>query len=272
MTPWFGCSTRAPSTPHSADRVEPLQLCLDDGFGDAALDTAVARAVLERVDAGELPATLRLSRPQPVVAFSRQDAAAPGFRHAVEGARDAGFAGVRRLAGGRAAVFHPGTIAFAWSLPTPRPADGISDRFRTMSDALTEAFRACGADARVGEIPGEYCAGRWSVNIAGRHKVAGIGQRLLRRAAHTGGVVVVEDAPAIVRALTPVYDALEVPWDPAATGALDLTAAVSWEEIRTAIAEAFATRFEIAGWQVDGPTMQRAQAIAHEHQVEDTTW
>jgi octanoyl-[GcvH]:protein N-octanoyltransferase len=250
----------------------PLHLCLDEGHGDAALDTAVARALLERVDAGELPATVRLSRPTAVVAFSRQDARAPGFATAVASARGAGSDVVLRLAGGRAAVFHPGTIAFSWSTPSPTPIEGITDRYRMMSDVLSEAFRRFGIDTRVGEIPGEYCPGRWSVSIEGRWKVAGMGQWLLRKAAHTGGVVVVDDADAIVRVLTPVYDALELEWEPAVTGALTQAADVTWEGVRQAIADAFATRFEVHAWDLDTPTLARARTLAEEHRVEVATW
>lgn len=246
-----------------------LHLCLDDGDPDPARDTAIARALLERVEAGELPATLRLSRPPRVVAFSRQDARTPGFPAAVRGARDAGFDGVLRLAGGRAAVFHPGTIAFAWSQPTASPRDGVQRRFATMAEALTTAFQRSGIPAAIGEVPGEYCPGAWSVNVAGRRKVAGIGQRLLRGAAHTGGVVVVDDAPAIVAALTPVYAALSLDWRPDTVGALRDHAPVTWDGVRTAIAETFATTHTLVPWELDAPTLARAGALADEHRLED---
>jgi octanoyl-[GcvH]:protein N-octanoyltransferase len=249
----------------------PLHVYLDDGFGDAALDTAVARALLERVDAGELPASLRLSRPTRVVAYGRQDAASPNFGAAVAGARAAGFEGVLRLAGGRAAVFHPGTIAFAWAEPSDAPREGITRRFSTMADALATAFRSSGVDAHIGEVAGEYCAGRWSVNVAGRRKVAGIGQRLLPRAAHTGGVVVVHDAATIVAALTPVYDALGLSWRPEVTGALEDSASVTWDDVRDRIVDAFSRTHTVVPAELDGPTLARARDIADEHRVEGST-
>lgn len=247
--------------------VSRLHLCLDDGQDDPAVDTALSRAILQRVDAGELPATLRLSRPRRVVAFSRQDARSDGFEAAVRGARAVDFAPVLRLAGGRAAVFTPSTIAFAWAVPTEVPVDGTIERFRTMATALTSAISAFGIDARIGEVPGEYCAGRWSVNVAGRRKVAGIGQRLLRRAAHTGGVVVVADADAVNQALQPVYAAMDVAWQPAVTGAIDEHAVASWDDVRSRIAEAFGCTYELVAWEPDGPTLQLARSIADEHRL-----
>ena len=58
-----------------------------------AFGTAVSRALLQRVAAGELAQTIRLHRTARIVAFGRHDAAGPGFQAAVEadqrGLRDA---------------------------------------------------------------------------------------------------------------------------------------------------------------------------------------
>lgn len=244
---------------------ERLSLCLDDVTGGPSLDTATSRAVLQRVDRGELPATLRLSRPPRVVAFGSRDTRAAGFPDAVRAATAAGFGSVLRLAGGRAAVFTASTIAFAWAVPTSTPAAAITERFATLSGALRDAFTSLGVDARIGEVAGEYCPGEWSVNVRGRRKVAGVGQRLLRNAAHTGGVVVVDDAAAVNRALSGVYAALAEAWDPAVTGQLVDEAAVSWEQVRDAIVAAFETRFEVERWHLDEPTLALARRLAPEH-------
>jgi octanoyl-[GcvH]:protein N-octanoyltransferase len=245
-----------------------LQLTLDDTVGHPALDTAISRVLLERVDRGELPATLRLSRPARIVAFSSRDARAPGYDEAVAAAAREGFSPVVRLAGGRAAVFTESTIAFAWSVPSEGPAAGIAERFGTLSACLAEAFTELGADARVGEVAGEYCPGAYSVNVGGRRKIAGVGQRLLRRAAHTGGVVVVDGAALLNRVLVPVYAAMDVSFDPAATGALREEVDVGFEQVRTAIAEAFARRFDVTEWRLDDRTRRLAEVAAAEHLVD----
>lgn len=242
-----------------------LRVCLDSVDDHPALDTAVSRAVLQRADSGELPATLRLSRPSRIVAFSARDARTPGFAAAVTAASDRGFASVLRLAGGRAAVFTPETIAFAWAVPTAEPAVGIDERFETLARALRGAFVSLGVDARIGEVPGEYCPGEWSVNLGGTRKVAGVGQRLLRRAAHTGGVVVVGDAPAINDVLEPVYAAMDEPWDPAATGQLRDEADVTWEAVRDAIVAAFGETHDIEPWSLDAETLELGRSLAAEH-------
>lgn len=244
---------------------DALQLTVDDTVGHPALDTAISRVLLERVDRGELPATLRLSRPARIVAFSSRDARAPGYAAAVAATTANGFTPVVRLAGGRAAVFTEATIAFSWSVPTDHPSSGITERFETLSACLAEAFTGLGVDARVGEVAGEYCPGAYSVNAGGHRKVAGVGQRLLRSAAHTGGVVVVDRAELINAVLVPVYAAMDVPFDPAATGALRAEADVTFEQVRWAIAEAFARRFDVVEWRLDDRTVELATASAPDH-------
>jgi octanoyl-[GcvH]:protein N-octanoyltransferase len=129
-------------------------------------------------------------------------------------------------------------------------------------------------DARIGEVPGEYCPGSWSVNVRGVRKLAGVGQRLLTAAAHTGGVVVVEDAERINRVLRPVYAAMDVGFAPGATGDLLGAAAVvgdgtgdPWLRVRDAIVAAFAARFDLDEWRLDAATLARARAVADDHLV-----
>src|SRR5256885_14457761 len=130
-----------------------------------------------RVEAGEIPATFRLHRPPRILAFSKQDAASAGFARAVRAARDAGFEPVIRLAGGRAAVYHEETLALSWAVPDRRPSARTEARFRELADLLAAAIRGLGVDARVGEVPGEYCPGAWSVNARGATKLVGTGDR-----------------------------------------------------------------------------------------------
>ncbi len=87
-----------------------------------------------------------------------------------------------------------------------------------MADLIAAALRGLGVDARVGEVPGEYCPGAYSVNARGAVKLSGIGQRMIRGGAHMGGVVVASGGREVARALEPVYEALELEWDPSTSG------------------------------------------------------
>jgi lipoate-protein ligase A len=164
--------------------------------------------------------TFRIHPTERIVAFGRQDRVTVGYRASVDAARSAGYLPVERLAGGRAAVFHEDTLAFSWAIPDPDPRERIRQRFETISGLLAAAFADLGADARIGALPGEYCRGEYSVNIAGRSKVMGVGQRLVRGAAHIGGVVVVDGGLRIAEVLRPVYRALSLDWDPRTSGDL----------------------------------------------------
>jgi lipoate-protein ligase A len=200
-----------------------------------AYDTAVSRALLLAVGAGRSPAALRLYDPGDVLAFSLLDRVQPGFREAVAAARAQGFEAVLRLAGGRAAVFTRQTLGFAWCVPDPEPRAGVAARFEEIAEAVSAALRSLGVDARVGAVPGEYCPGEHSVNARGRTKLMGVGQRIVKGAAHVGGVIVLGGSARIRAVLEPVYERMGFAWDPESVGAIeDEVGAVS----RTAVIDA----------------------------------
>ena len=68
---------------------------------------------------------------------------------------------------------------------------GLQARFEAQSALLRDALAGLGADARIGELAGEYCAGAHSINLGGRIKVVGIAQRAIRHGALTTAVIVV---------------------------------------------------------------------------------
>ena len=246
----------------------PLTLIRRTNSGRPALDTAISHAVMERVAAGELGPTFRLRAAEPVLAFGKQDANSPGFPAAVAAARAAGFAPVLRLAGGRAAVFHEGTLAFAHATPAARPTQGTHERFEGTGEWLVAALARLGVDARVGEVPGEYCPGAYSVNAGGRIKIVGVGQRLVRGVAHLGGVVVVTGTAALRDVLIPVYDALGLDWDPATAGSVeDEVPGVTLEHVTEAIVAELAERYQLNEGTFDERTLARAHELEPEHAV-----
>lgn len=231
-----------------------------------ALDVALSHSVMSAVSSGELGATLRLHIPTAMVAFGRSDRVAPGYAAAVRAAEAHGFTAVERLAGGRAAVFHESTIAFSLALPLADPRSGVEERFRMVAGSMAGAFEDLGMDARIGEIPGEYCPGRWSVSLGGRIKVMGVGQRLVRRAAHVGGVVVVDEARRIRDVLVPVYRALALDWDPRTAGALaDRSPGLDSETVIQAIVRRFGRVFEMVDGSLPEAIVTRAEELLPGH-------
>ena len=201
-----------------------------------------------------------------MVAFGRADRVTPGYPAAVRAARAHGFAPVERLAGGRAAVFHESTIAFSLASPEPEPKTGIQERFELISQLMVDSFVTLGVDARIGEIPSEYCPGRWSVNVAGKVKVMGVGQRLVRRAAHVGAVVVVDDGERIRDVLIPVYRALGLDWDPRTAGSLaDRSPGLTTDIVIDSILDQVRLRYPIEEGSLAPEVLRSAESLLDDH-------
>lgn len=230
------------------------------------MDTAVSHAVLSAVSEGRIGGILRLFVPGPVVAFGLADRFATGYRFAVRAAEAHGFDAVERLAGGRAAVFHENTLAFAWAIPDPDPKVGIEERFSAVASIMADAFESLGVDARIGSLPGEYCPGEWSINVGGRVKVMGVGQRLVRGAAHVGGVVVVDEGDRIRDVLVPVYRSLGIDWDPRTAGSLaERAPGLNTVVVSDAIVDSFASRYSLERGVLPDSILGRAGELVADH-------
>lgn len=237
-----------------------------------ARDTAVSHALLRRVSDGAEPATLRLHRPGEIVAFGPLDRLQPGYATALDAAAAHGFGAVQRLAGGRAAVFHRRTIAFSWAIPDPTPRVRIRERFEEVSTIMAAAFGDLGVDARVGSVPGEYCPGEHSVNARGRTKLMGVGQRIVMRAAHVGGVIVVGGADRVRDVLIPVYEALALDWDRATVGSLeDEVGPLDWGSVVEAVLRRFAERYRLVEGELDQETIELGRLLEPIHVAAGTT-
>jgi lipoate-protein ligase A len=221
-----------------------------------------------RVAARELPETLRIALPGTTVAFAKRDAVAPGYEEAVRAAREHGFEATLRLAGGRAAIFHDGTMEIGHAVPGDEPRAGIHERFERTAGRLARALARLGVDARVGEVAGEYCPGRYSVNARGAVKLAGIGQRVVGGGSHTGVVLVVEGEERINEVIGPVYAALGLDWDASVTGSVRMEApSASWADVRDAIVTEYSREYDIVEAELDADTLELAKGLAAEHRV-----
>jgi hypothetical protein len=94
----------------------------------------------------------------------------------------------------------------------------------------------------------------------------GVGQRLVRGAAHVGGVVVVDDGERIRDVLIPVYRALEIDWDPRTTGALaDRAPGLDNAKVTRAIVNAVSRRFELVPGTLPAGVLEEAERLLPEH-------
>jgi len=237
----------------------PLQLLSGAWPEEPGLDTSLSKLILDQVSSGDMPATIRLYVPGREVAFGRRDAVTPQYPAAVAAARATGFRAVERLAGGRAAVFTEHTIAFSLAVPDTEPQSGIRARFEQIGEIVVAAFARLGVHSGVGEIPGEYCPGEFSINHEGRLKLMGVGQRLARRAAHLGGVISVHRTDLLLRALIPVYRALALEWEPGTTGSLgDIKPTITNEDVLAALKTELSSRYDLTRNRITGDLVKEA--------------
>lgn len=180
-------------------------------------DRRVARELLET--AGEnRELAVRVWTPHRQLAFGRRDANEPGYEEARRIAEERGFPAVERGVGGRAVAYTGGTLAFARAIPIEDPRTGLDERYEAATERVREALADLGVTAEHGEPPDSFCPGAHSLSSGG--KIVGIAQRVTSGAALVSGIVVVTDREEIAGVLSPVYDALSVPFDPGSVGSV----------------------------------------------------
>lgn len=171
-----------------------------------------------------LPDLLRVYVPQPTLAFGQRDTRLPGYAAAVEASREHGFEPLIRRAGGRAAAYHHGCVVVDHLALEQDAGVRQQARFSEFAELFVRAFARVGVKASVGEIPGEYCPGEFSVQgPAPGHpvKLAGSAQRVVKGAWLFSTHVVVADAAPLGAVLTDVYGALGIQMDPRTVGAAE---------------------------------------------------
>lgn len=161
---------------------------------------------------------VRVWYPPPQVAFGRRDRSASGYEASREAAAERGYPPVQRRVGGHAVAFTGDTLAFALAAPTGSARTGIEDRYERVLGDLQEALEVAGVRASRGEPPDSFCPG--SHSLQGRGKIAGLAQRVRRDVTVVGGLVVVRDAEAVAAVLEPVYEALDLDFDPGSVGSV----------------------------------------------------
>lgn len=253
--------------PAAIEGPRTLRLYRDEFPGAPVLDTAVSHALLRRVAAGTVGESLRLYSPGNALLFSSLDARRPGYARAVALAEQAGFPAVIRLAGGHAAAFLESSIAFAWASADVDAHLHIRQRFEALSGWIVDSLRRLGLDARVGSLPGEYCPGEYSVNIGGRIKVMGVGQRVIRGGAHVGGVLTIAQTEVLRELLTPIYAALEFDFRSETVGGIgDVDARLDAEQVVAMLGEVLREDgYEITSHCFDAAILRDAETLLPLH-------
>lgn len=203
--------------------------------GDPAADLDRGIELLREVAQGKRGPLLRIYRPAPTLAFGQRDTRAPGYEAAAQAGRDAGFAPLIRKAGGRAMAYHPGSWVIDHIQPEKDAMLTHQHRFEHFANLFVEVFARLGVTAAVGELPGEYCPGEYSVhgNATGQGrfgrgrkvKLVGTAQRVVQGAWLFSSAVILEDTDPIAAVTESVYEAMGLELDPNTIGSVqDLVA------------------------------------------------
>lgn len=199
---------------------------MPNGFEDAATGYGYTRLLFEEVASGERPATFSISPSVRHVGVTRRDTHRPGFEKAVRAAEAEGYPTLVRGAGGGAIAGGPGTFGFSIIRPAEDGEDlrmGNSKRYDEATSLALAAFRRLGVEAEIGEVRDEFCPGDQSIRVGDFEsgmKLCGIAQRVTKRAASVGGIVLVEGEEELARILTLLYSAMNLPFRPASAGSL----------------------------------------------------
>ncbi len=226
----------------------------EDGFG-------LQQAILEEVAEGSRGATTLLWSSSRYIGATRPETRLPGFPEARRLAREDGFPVLVRNSGGGAVAANEGSISFSITFPVEDMRHGLYERYAEGAELVVDALEGVGVEAEPGEVEGEFCPGAYSVRVGGPEgfKVAGLAQRVTRRAARLEALVLVARTAEIRHALTRFYGALGLPFRPA--GVEDLPHAdvpAVMEALAGSVAESYdgTERGKIAE-----ATMERARSL-----------
>ena len=156
------------------------------------------------------------------VGATRPEMRLPGFGEAVRFAEGAGFPVLVRNSGGGAVAANEGSISFSLTFPVEDLRHGLYERYGEGAGLIVAAMERVGIAAEAGEVEGEFCPGAYSVRTGGPGgiKVAGLAQRVTRRAARMEALVLVEKTAELVPVLEGFYGALGLPFRRGSVGDL----------------------------------------------------
>lgn len=223
------------------------QMKLIDGpnFHEPVNDIEVAPKLLRYSIEKSAGTFARIYRPQRTVALTSRDMSTNGYDSALIQTKKLGFTPVVRSQGGRAVAYHEESLVLEVLSHDPKPHDHINRRFEAIGELFVESFDLLGINAKLGQIPREFCPGKYSV-ISQNVKLVGTAQRIARGGWLVGASVIVRNAAPVREVLNNVYRALELDMDPKTIGSLnEFDSSISVEELTTSLITTIKDHFEI---------------------------
>ena len=225
----------------------------EDGFG-------LQQALLEEVAAGSRDSATLLWTSSRYVGATYPETRLPGFGEATRLAEESGFPVLVRNSGGGAVAANEGSISFSLTFPVKDLRRGLCDRYTGGVELVVAALGKLGVAAEAGEVEGEFCPGAYSVRSGGYSgaKIAGLAQRVTRRAARVEALILVTYTAELRGILGLFYGTLGLPFRPESVADLpgtDVSRALG------ALAETVRERYGATEAEVEEETMQRARSL-----------
>lgn len=251
-----------------------MEILLPEPFENPADGYGFQRVLFEQVASQERPPTIVITPSTRHVGVTKRDTHREGFRDAVRAANAEGYPVLVRNAGGGATAAGEGTFGFS----IVRPADGaglgrgISERYDEAAEFVLAAFARFGITAvDVGEVRDEFCPGDHSLRIGGWRdgmKVVGIAQRVTRRAASVGGIVLVHGEEDLAKVLEPVYRAMNLPFRRESVGSLRRAGYdLETRKVIEAFADEAKLRYDANRTKLDEETLRISREAGGGHMV-----
>lgn len=225
----------------------------EDGFG-------LQQAVLEEVSAGYRGPAALLWTSSRYIGATHPEARLSGFNEALRFAEASGFPVLIRNSGGGAVAANEGSISFSLTSPVEDLRHGLYERYTEGADLVVAALGKLGVTAEAGEVEGEFCPGAYSVRSGGYSgfKIAGLAQRVTRRAARMEALILVTKTAELRGVLEPFYGALGLPFRPESVA--DLPGTEVPRAIK-ALADVVGERYEAKKVEIGEETFRRARSL-----------
>jgi len=225
---------------------------------DVALGPVLLRSGLD--GAREI---VRIFTPDATAAFSRRDTKQPGFSSAACAASSLGFVPVVRACGGRLAAYHDGTVVIDHIVRENNSHAGMHQRFEHFATLHAGVLTGFGLDAGVGEVPGEYCPGTYSVNAEGRCKIVGSAQRITRHGWLFSSIIQVTGSDRTREVLEAAYREIGYVLDIATIGSIeDFVPGVTVADVTAALLQSYTAPADHIGTRLPMELLEQIETDA----------
>ena len=214
-------------------------------------DISIAPRLLKYSIGKSTGSLARIYRPQRTVAFTSRDISTAGYADAVTQAENLGFSAVKRSPGGRAVAYHEESVVFDLLSHDPNPHKFINERFQAMGEVFIETFARLGINSHLGELPREFCPGKYSV-VTDSVKLVGTAQRVTPGGWLIGASVIVRNVAPVREVLDYVYRSINVDMDPSTVASLnEFDSGISVEDLINSLHITLNNHFEISELNLD---------------------